>query len=119
MSDGDEVRALRGSFNEVRCLTFSPDGRQLLSGNEDATAVIWDLTGRQAARGTPADLEAAWQDLAGEDAANAQLAIQAALAPKAISVGSAFARSDAKAEVASVTTRRGPAARRPSTMLRS
>jgi hypothetical protein len=63
-------------LGRVLALTFSPDGRQLLSGNEDTTAVIWDLTGRQAAKGAPLNLDAAWQDLAGEDAARAYAAIR-------------------------------------------
>jgi hypothetical protein len=60
----------------VLALTFSPDGRQLLSGSEDTTALIWDLTGGRAARETPVDLEAAWQDLASEDAVRAYAAVR-------------------------------------------
>jgi len=67
---------------EVTALTFSADGRTLITGNSDTTALVWDLTGRlreKGAWGKPlavADLDACWSDLAGEDAAQAYRAVQ-------------------------------------------
>src|SRR5262249_34454070 len=53
---------------------FSPDGRMLVSGGLDQTAHIWDVsrvTGRRAgpAERSAAELEADWNDLAGDAAA--------------------------------------------------
>jgi hypothetical protein len=31
-----------GHFNEIRCLTYSPDGRYLATGSFDRTVVVWD-----------------------------------------------------------------------------
>jgi hypothetical protein len=64
------------AFGRILTLTFSPDGRQLLSGSDDTTALIWDLTGGQTAKGARVDLDAAWQTLAGEDAVQAYRAIR-------------------------------------------
>ncbi len=67
---------------EVTTLTFSPDGRTLITGNSDTTALVWDLTGRlreKEAWGKPlalADLDVCWSDLAGEDVAQAYRAVQ-------------------------------------------
>jgi WD40 repeat protein len=41
-----EIRAFRGfGGGPVRALTFTADGRRLVSGMEDTTALVWDLTG--------------------------------------------------------------------------
>jgi WD40 repeat protein len=37
-------RRLVGHDDRVLSLTFSPDGRALLSGSDDGTAILWDLT---------------------------------------------------------------------------
>ena len=67
---------------EVTTLTFSPDGRTLVTGNSDTTALVWDLKGRLRAKeswGKPmavADLDKCWSDLAGDDANQAYRAVQ-------------------------------------------
>ena len=38
---------LKGHGNVVWALAFSPDGRRLISGSFDETAIIWDLTARR------------------------------------------------------------------------
>jgi hypothetical protein len=74
--------SLTGHRGSCSVLSFSPDGKRLISGSNDTTAIIWDLTGRLGAHanlGEPvssADLEACWSDLAGEDAAKAYSAIR-------------------------------------------
>jgi hypothetical protein len=62
-------------------LSFSPDGKKLLSGSEDTTATVWDLTGElrePTARKplTAAELEKLWTTLCEDDAAKAYHAMQ-------------------------------------------
>jgi RNA polymerase sigma factor (sigma-70 family) len=62
-------------------LTFSADGRRLISGSEDTTALVWDLIGKLAAGESwgkslsPAELDTAWSALAGDDGVAAYRAI--------------------------------------------
>jgi WD40 repeat protein len=66
----------------ITSLTFSADGKMLLAGNRDTTAVVWDLTGRMGTRAAwgrplkPAELEACWTDLAAADGFKVQRAIR-------------------------------------------
>jgi RNA polymerase sigma factor (sigma-70 family) len=41
---GREVRKIDGRRSVVHSLAFMPDGKRLVSGMEDSTALIWDLT---------------------------------------------------------------------------
>ena len=41
---GREVRKIEGFRGTVRSLAFMPDGKRLVSGMEDSSALIWDLT---------------------------------------------------------------------------
>jgi WD40 repeat protein len=81
-SSGRLLREQRGHRGTVQALAFSGDGRRLVSGSNDTTILVWDLPGvlprrpAPAAAG-PAELEALWADLAGDDAARAYRAIQA------------------------------------------
>jgi WD40 repeat protein len=36
--------SLRADGAEVRCIAFSPDGTQIVSGSEDSTVRVWDAT---------------------------------------------------------------------------
>jgi hypothetical protein len=68
-----------GHQARIAALVFSADGDRLVSGSEDTTALVWDVIGRRAARREPlaaADLDACWNDLAGEDAASAYRAMR-------------------------------------------
>src|SRR5262249_19838804 len=62
----------------ARALAFAPDGRTLATGHADSTILLWDLTLRSGPRSgplTPAQRDAAWNDLAGSDAARAYAAV--------------------------------------------
>src|SRR5262249_40853517 len=43
LAAGREIRRFKHIGAEVTCLTFSPDGRQLISGLDDTTLLIWDV----------------------------------------------------------------------------
>ena len=46
-ASGRLVALLKGHENVVFRLAFSPDGRQLISGSGDNTAIIWDVAARR------------------------------------------------------------------------
>jgi WD40 repeat protein len=69
LTTGQKVATLTGHRGPVAALAFSRDGRRLVSGSSDTTALIWDVTrlafGRKAPdRKGPAGL---WQDLGADD----------------------------------------------------
>jgi WD40 repeat protein len=72
---GGERYRLQGHADTVLSLTYSADGRRLVSGSLDGTALVWDVSWRRrAGEGaplTPADLDSCWEELAGDDAARA------------------------------------------------
>jgi WD40 repeat protein len=41
---GREAYRIEGFRGVVRSLAFLPDGRRLVTGMDDSTALIWDLT---------------------------------------------------------------------------
>jgi WD40 repeat protein len=75
VASGRERHQLTGHLGRVTSLTFSADGRRLISGSADTTALVWDLAAVPA-DGTAVDREAAWADLAGEDAVRAYRAVR-------------------------------------------
>jgi WD40 repeat protein len=73
LTRGREWRRFKGLDAEVGSLTFSPDGRRLISGHADATFLVWEV-GTYPSPATEPGAEAiasAWTDLAGRDAARA------------------------------------------------
>jgi RNA polymerase sigma factor (sigma-70 family) len=82
VASGKKRHELLGHRGDVYAFAFSRDGRFLVTGSADTTAMVWDLTGRLAAKGkwdkppTQDERETAWNDLAGSDAARAWKAIQ-------------------------------------------
>jgi WD40 repeat protein len=47
LASGKVEMLLKGHTNVVGALAFSPDGKRLVSGSSDKTAIIWDLAQRQ------------------------------------------------------------------------
>jgi WD40 repeat protein len=86
LETGETVHRLAGHRGAVISLAFSPDGRRLVSGGRDTTALVWDL-GKIVPSDVKAELKAEqlhelWIDLAG-DAPGAIRAIrQLARAPE-------------------------------------
>jgi WD40 repeat protein len=78
VASGQERCRFDGHRGRVLALAFSADGRRLVSGGQDTTALVWDLTGGPAGHAAPltkADLTSCWDDLAGQDAAVAYRAV--------------------------------------------
>jgi hypothetical protein len=82
VATGKDARRWTGHIGAVTSLVFTADGRKLISGSRDTTAVVWNLTGRlsePATWGTPltaGELNSAWALLAGHDAGKALTTIQ-------------------------------------------
>ena len=80
---GAERLRLPGHVDGTMTLAFAPDGRTLISGGTDATALVWDLAPPGWDKGLPADgpraddLDRLWSDLADADAARAYRAVWA------------------------------------------
>ena len=73
IASGKKVIDFSGNHNPVTCVAFSPDGKTLVTGNSDCTLLTWDLTrftkepdGSQ--KLNAAELNRAWEELAGHDA---------------------------------------------------
>jgi WD40 repeat protein len=78
VATGKPRRQLVGHLGGVGDVAFSADGRRLVSGSSDCTALVWDLTGQAGGDRRPTrDPEACWADLAGADARKADAAIHA------------------------------------------
>jgi WD40 repeat protein len=43
VASGKQVRELNGHTEEVRAITFSPDGKLVATGSEDETIRLWSL----------------------------------------------------------------------------
>jgi hypothetical protein len=85
VTTGKERRQFVGHDAQVTSLVFSRDGSTLISGSEDATALVWDVAGvRNAKLGKTTDTEALWRALAGEDAVLAYEAVCALAARREV-----------------------------------
>jgi WD40 repeat protein len=75
-----ETCRLEGHQGGVKALAFAPGGKTVLSGSTDTAALVWDVAEPLARRFRPAAdadaVAAAWNDLAGADAARAFQAIR-------------------------------------------
>jgi dipeptidyl aminopeptidase/acylaminoacyl peptidase len=75
VATGKERRRFAGHWGSVRTVTFSPDGKLLVTAGDDTTALVWDVTGPvrpgpTAPLNDPA-LAALWTELGEADAARA------------------------------------------------
>jgi RNA polymerase sigma factor (sigma-70 family) len=80
LATGRERRRIAGHTRSIQSLAFSPDGQSPVSGSEDTTILVWDLTG-QRSKGKPVapasrtEWNAAWRDLGSDDAGHAYSAV--------------------------------------------
>jgi RNA polymerase sigma factor (sigma-70 family) len=81
VATGKELRRFRGHQGDITFLAFSPDGKVLVSGSRDTTALLWDVSGLiwrkfpRPANLSPKELESLWAALADADAARAYRAV--------------------------------------------
>jgi WD40 repeat protein len=82
VATGQMRREWNGHQGSLGALAFFPDGRRLLSGSSDGTALVWDVLKRNdSSRPLSADrMHALWTDLADRDAAKAFDAIASLIA---------------------------------------
>jgi RNA polymerase sigma factor (sigma-70 family) len=81
------VNCDRGLQTDSATLVFSPDGRAMATGHHDGSIVVWKVPPIPAASLTPAERNAAWDHLAGADAAMARQAVdRLAREPKAATI---------------------------------
>lgn len=73
VATGRQRLSLTGHRGTITALAFSADGRTLVSGSDDSTALVWDLGPIEQSGRTP---EACWDDLFDADAARAYHAIR-------------------------------------------
>ena len=64
--------AATAATSAVRAVAFSPDGRTLVSGSDDGTAIVWNATGLAGVSAGPLP---AWEDLADADPLIARRAV--------------------------------------------
>jgi WD40 repeat protein len=86
LDTGKLLRRLDGHRGAITSLAFTPDGKALVSGSADSTALVWDVAavGRGEEKPlAPAELEKLWADLASADAGPAYRAmVRLSQAPK-------------------------------------
>jgi RNA polymerase sigma factor (sigma-70 family) len=89
LATGRELRRFEGHLGRVKALAFTPDGRSVVSGSEDATALVWDVSDlknslKPGAPLSPQSLPACWNELASGDARAAYRAGWALSVPSAV-----------------------------------
>src|SRR5579883_187941 len=75
LATGSERRAMSGHASEVNQIVFTADGKRLVSGSGDTTALVWGLIGQGSASLSAKERDACWLDLADKDAAKAYRAM--------------------------------------------
>lgn len=76
VATGKERSCFAGHQGNVTSVAFSRDGTRLVSASSDTTALVWDaMPSTSAGKPTAQQLQAAWSDLANDDAAKAYRAI--------------------------------------------
>ncbi len=89
LATGRELRRFEGHLGRVKAIAFTPDGRSVVSGSEDATALVWDVSDlkdslKPGAPLSPQSLPACWNELASGDARAAYRAGWALSVPSAV-----------------------------------
>jgi WD40 repeat protein len=78
LDTGKLLRRLEGHRGAIRSLAFTPDGKALVSGSADTTALVWDVSAVAPPAGkplAPGEVDKLWADLAGDDASLAYRAL--------------------------------------------
>lgn len=77
VSTGEKFLSLHGGKVRAVSVAFSPDGKRFVSGMENGTALVWEVGPiKSAKKPTEKTIEHWWDDLAGEDAGKAFLAVR-------------------------------------------
>jgi WD40 repeat protein len=76
---GQERARFAGHEGSISTLAFTKDGKRLISGGSDTTALVWDTDSLARPQRPPTgqDLPKLWQELVGNDAAKAYRAMRA------------------------------------------
>jgi hypothetical protein len=99
---GRELAVLANPGVPARSLEFRADGNVLASGNEDGTALLWDVSTLRLRGGRPLDpgaIDPLWTDLAGADAPTAYSAMQKLVEGQARAVETFAARLRATPDI--------------------
>jgi WD40 repeat protein len=83
VASGKVAQTFDSGTGTVSGMTFTPDGRRLVTAHDDGTALIWNLTPKPTAGVNPGQL---WDGLASDDAASARRAAAALAADPAAAV---------------------------------
>jgi hypothetical protein len=75
-----DARDVESHYGIIRSIAFTPDGQRLITGSDDTTALVWDVTGllstRPPSQPLPdAEMDRLCADLGGTDAAAAHRAV--------------------------------------------
>lgn len=78
---GKELKSLTGHQNTINCLAFAANGKTVITGSMDTTALVWPADDLKLEVPQPVDVDAAqvdalWKDLASEDARKAYEAVR-------------------------------------------
>jgi WD40 repeat protein len=76
-ASGQPRLRLRGHYQGITALAFTPDGNSLVSTSSDSTALLWDVTGLRTGTKLPGTGEELWAVLADPNAEKAGRAIWA------------------------------------------
>jgi WD domain, G-beta repeat len=113
IASGLERRRLEGHLAAVNAVAFTPDGRSIVSGSDDATALVWDVSDLRAEPKShsplaPAALRARWEELADSDARGAYRAAWALSVPSAVPFLRERLRTATSPEPKAMPAARGP-----------
>ncbi|HLN31769.1 MAG TPA: sigma-70 family RNA polymerase sigma factor [Gemmataceae bacterium] len=80
VATGQQFQQFDGHLGRIFSIAFSSDSALLITGSEDTTALVWDLSGRRTEPRSdsvsPQELEARWADLVSKDAVRGQQAVR-------------------------------------------